>query len=264
VGNIKAHMLYEKSVVLLDPLQVAYLGGQIGASVKIDTTPGTPKVSASGKIRKLPIGRLLRELAVPSIVSGSLTTTFNISGVGKSLYSVVRSMTGTVTTSLWGGSIGTNLINLTGLNLVTWLSSKSQKGSVKLVCAVMPFNFKNGRASSSSLVIETDKVQIVGRGWMDFRRDAVQLNFQPAPKVKQVVEIVTPFSVNGKLSNPSISVKHRAGRAAAEVLTMPLNLLGLLAGGGAKKKTKHRPCIVQRKKVSNKARKNKKFIKYGR
>ena len=125
MGKIDAHVLYDREVITLKPLQVSYLGGVIDANASIDTKGETPRLTSSGKITKLPVGRILGELGVPRIVTGSLTTNFDISGSGKSADAILKSLSGNISASIWDGILGTNLLDLSGMNLVTWLATKS-------------------------------------------------------------------------------------------------------------------------------------------
>ncbi len=245
VGSIAGKLVYDKEIVTLDPLRVSFMGGTITAKTTVDIKPKAPRIRSTGKVIKIPVGRILKNLGAPPIVTGSLTTSFTIAGAGSSATSIARTLSGKMSASIRGGSVGTNLIDLSGLNLVTWLTTKTDKNTVKLVCARMPFSFKNGRGTTGSLVFETDNVQIVGGGAVDFRKDTINLRFQPIPKRKQMVDIVTPFSVIGKVSKPAIKTEQSgAGRAVAEVITMPFNILGLIVTGGEKKQAKHKPCVV--------------------
>ncbi|MGI9568648.1 MAG: AsmA family protein, partial [Desulfobulbia bacterium] len=252
VGNINGKLSYQNKVITLDPLSVSYLGGTIRAQAKIDSASKTKKFSSKGNIRRLPIGRLLSQLKAPKMISGSLTTNFDVRGSGDDASSWVKSLSGSVNSSISGGTLGTNLIDLSGLNLLTWLTTSSSNKSVRLVCAVIPLNFSNGRGSTQRLVLETQNVQVVGRGFVDIRNDRVTLNFLPLPKRQQLVNVVSPFQVTGRLSRPSISLKQgAAGRVAAEVVTLPLNILGLLGVGGQGNSSRLKPCVVPIRKTSS-------------
>lgn len=245
VGNINGRLLYNKKVLALDPLRVSYLGGAIQAKAEINSGEKVTQFSSSGSISNLPVGRLLSELGAPPLISGSITTKYSVSGSGDDAISWIMTLSGNVNTSISSGTLRTNLIDLSGLNLVTWLTTSSTKDSVNLVCAVLPFSFKNGRGSTERMVLETNNVQVVGGGRLDIKNDQVDLSFVPIPKRKQLVDIVSPFKVSGKLSRPEISVqKGTAGRVAAEVVTLPLNVLGLIVGSGKNGSAKSKPCIV--------------------
>ncbi|CTQ72666.1 hypothetical protein [Roseibium alexandrii] len=118
-----------------------------------------------------------------------------------------------------GGHFPDRLIELSGLSVFTWLMSGNAEQGAKLVCAVLPLRFKSGSASGNSIVVETENVQIVGGGSVNFKNGNLDLAFLPRAKKKQLVEIVSPFEIKGNLLDPELIVKDSgAGRAMGEVL----------------------------------------------
>jgi hypothetical protein len=208
---------------------------------------------------------VLKELGLDPVVTGTLHASFDLVAAGRSARAAFRSASGSLTASLWGGSIGTARLDLAGLGVPRWLlGRKRPSGRANIVCAIVPLKLKNGRATSGSIVIETDDVQVVGHGAIDFRNDTIELIFQPQPKRKDLINIVTPFAIKGKLSSPKIEIQ-KGGvpiRAVEEVVALPLNLLGLIVKGRqrnvttkGRQQTKHKPCqIIQHKKAKPKSR----------
>ncbi len=245
-GNVAGTLGYEDLKLSLAPLALTYLGGTIKGDFSADFNKKTPVLSAKGRIEKWRLGRLMREFGLTAPFNSTIYMSFDVNGAAGSAIGLLKSLTGRVTASLWGGEIPTRLIDLTGLNLVTWVfSNTSGKDTSKLVCAVMPLHFKNGRASTTSLIIETENVQIVGGGSVDLRSETMDLSFVPRPKRKQVVDIVSPFSIKGHMGKPNLEVKQAgAGRAIGETLSLPLNLLGRIFGGGGLIDEKAKPCVL--------------------
>ncbi|MGI9414474.1 MAG: AsmA-like C-terminal region-containing protein [Hyphomicrobiales bacterium] len=250
-GQVKATVDYRHGVVLVDPLNVNFLNGKITASLRSETRKEPVKHTLKGKVSRLNLGSLSRQMQVQRLVSGSLNLNFNVAMAGNTAPRALKSASGSVTGSIWGGVLETDLLDLSGLNLVSWLMSSSKaKGRAELVCAVLPFQLKNGRGSTRSMIIETKHVQAVGAGGIDIRKERVNLKFQPRPKVKQLVDTVSPFTVTGSLKAPKIKLEKggAAGRVVGETLTLPLNLLGAIFTGNKDKAPNHRPCVLQRKK----------------
>ncbi|MEP3046835.1 MAG: AsmA-like C-terminal region-containing protein [Roseibium sp.] len=244
-GNLSAKVLYDEKYLKLSTLSVNYLGGTVRGDFGLDYSK-TPKLaSANGRIEKFPLKRLLKEFGIPSPVSSTVYSSFDVSGDASSKLALIKSLSGSVTTSLWGGDLPNRLLDLSGLNVFTWLVTSGNGNKAKLVCAVLPLHFKNGTASSRSLVIETENVQLVGAGSVNFRSGALNVAFTPRAKRRQLVEIVSPFELKGTLSAPDVVVKNAgAGRAVGEVVSLPLNLLGHIFGGSGQIKDKAKPCVL--------------------
>jgi hypothetical protein len=157
---------------------------------------------------------------------------------------IFKSLNGKLEASIWGGALGSRMIDLGGENVVRWMFSGS--GEARLVCAVVALDFNNGRGSAKSIVVETDNVQVVGSGDIDLAADSIALSFTTRPKKPELVDVATSFSVSGKLTEPVVETApgEKVGRAARETLTLPLNVLGLLLPRARSEET-HRPCVVE-------------------
>lgn len=251
VGNISGRLRYADDALNLDPFQFTYLGGRINAAASVDLGPEPPKTAISGTISNLPLRPFVRDLGAAPPISGSLTADFSVSGRGLDADSFNRTMTGRVNASLGKGAIVTNLIDLAGLNLINWLTSGPRGSQVELVCARMPFSFQNGRGTTNGLVLETQNVLVSGQGFADLGTDRIGIRFQPYPKRRQIVNIVTPFEITGTLHNPQIRVRQNtAGRAAAELLTLPLNVFGMLIPGRDTANADRLPCTLPKQPTS--------------
>ena len=125
-------------------------------------------------------------------------------------------------------------------------AKKDKKDSSKIVCAVVPLALKSDVANGRSMVIETENVQIAGGGTINFSSGALKLAFMPRPKKKQVIDIVTPFRISGTFSNPKVKLEGggAGGRAFAEVVTLPVNLIGRLFTGNKPVQKKEKPCVL--------------------
>ena len=249
-GQISGIVDYQDGVIALDPLKMRYLNGTITAKSRTDTRKAPLSHRVEGKLSRIRIGSLLNQLRAPRLFSGSLNLSYKLTLRGEDFAKALKTASGSVSGSVWGGTVETGLLDLTGLNLITWLGTSSKAaGRAKIVCAVMPFQFKNGRGATRSMIIETDYVQALGAGSVDFAKNRINISFQPRPKVKQVVDTVSPFTVVGPLNRPNIKLNKggKVGRAVGETLTLPLNVLGALFIGKQKKSPKHKPCVVQRK-----------------
>lgn len=244
VGNLTGKATYEADQLSLSKLVLTYLGGSVSGDFLFDLSKTPALLSAKGRVDKLRLNRLLGELGLTAPFTSTVYLSFDVKGAVHPGFEFLKGLTGRVTGSLWGGVLPTRILDLTGLNLVTWLfSNSSGVGTSKLVCAVIPLKLKNGRATTSSLIVETENVQIVGGGTIDLRTEQMNLSFIPRPKRAQVVDIITPFSIKGKLGDPSVVPGgSKAGRVVSEVVALPFNLIGRILGGDNPVLDKAKPC----------------------
>ncbi|EEE48046.1 AsmA family protein [Roseibium alexandrii] len=249
-SGLEAQLSYRERLVRLDPVRFQFIGGSAESSLDVDLKSEAPNFSLDGRIEKLKLGALLSYLGLDPIVTGSVYASYDIKGAGVSFDQIIKSVSGKTAVSVWGGTVGSRIIDLSGMSLIRWMfGSGNGDGTAKLVCAKVPMSFKNGVGSSRSIVIETDNVQIVGGGSVDLKNGTIVLEFVPRAKRPDLVEIVTTFAVRGPLAGPEIVVLSGggAGRAVAEIVSTPLNILGAVFGAGGAGNDNagsEKPCVI--------------------
>lgn len=244
-GNLTGALKYDDDKVRLAGFKLDFIGGTVKGDFGINLGSENRPATANGRMEKFPLKSLMSEFGLTAPISSTVYASFDVTGSAVSETAFLRSLSGNVTASLWGGTLPNRLIDLTGLNVVTWLVTSNKEHTSKLVCAVLPLHFKNGVATSRQMIVETENVQIVGAGSVNLRSGALDLSFAPRAKRKQLVEIVSPFEIHGTLGKPDVTVKDAGpGRAIGEVVSLPLNLVSHLFRGSGPIDEKARPCTL--------------------
>ncbi len=210
----------------------------------MDATSEPAAARASGRMEKFPLKRLMNEFGIRSPISSTVYASFDVAATLGSGTDILKSLSGRLTASVWGGTLPDRIVELAGLSAFTWLVTGNKDNTAKLLCAVLPLHFKKGVASTGALVVETENVQIVGKGVMNFRSGALDLAFVPRAKRKQLVEIVSPFEIKGTMKSPELVIKEAgAGRVVGEIASLPLNLIGHIFRGSGQIDETARPCV---------------------
>lgn len=245
-GKLTGRLEYADQTVELTNLSMEYLGGLVSGKVSGNFQKAVPAYAAKVRVRKWRMGRLLGELGLHAPISGTVYLDVDLKAQGGNTRAWVKTMSGRLSASLWDGTVPGRLLDLTGLNLVSWLFAKqANPDETRIVCAVAPLRLKQGIANGRSMIIETENVQIVGGGEINFVSGALDLSFMPRPKKKQMIDIVTPFRISGTFSDPKVeTVGGKGGRAIAEVVALPLNLIGHLFTGNKPIRETERPCVL--------------------
>lgn len=228
-SRIKGRVVYSDDVLTLDPFEMLFLGGRSQSSIRFDLGGETVVHRHKGQVAGMPLGRLLQAVGKAPTVTGTVRARYEITTKGLDIATAIANLNGSGTFSLWDSTIDGKLIDLTGTNAVSWLFSGKSKDR-RVTCIVMPTRFRNGQGMTDALIVETGQVQLVGKGTFDLRRDAVDIAFKPRELGSGIVNVPTDFRVVGSLSNPQVKLGRGggAGRAATEVVTAPLNFLGIL------------------------------------
>ncbi|MBG6199480.1 hypothetical protein IWQ48_000598 [Labrenzia sp. EL_13] len=244
-GNLTGNLKYDNDHLQLAGLKLDFIGGKVTGDFGVTFGKDNWPASAHGRMEKFPLSSLMNEVGMQAPVSSTVYASFDVTGNAASETGFLKSLSGNVTASLWGGTLPNRLLDLTGLNVFTWLVTSNQDHTTKIVCAVLPLHFKNGTATSKRMIVETQNVQLVGAGSVDFRSGALDLSFAPRAKRKQLVEIVSPFEIHGTLGKPDVKVRDAGpGRAIGEVVSLPLNLVSHIFRGSGPIDEKAKPCVL--------------------
>jgi uncharacterized protein involved in outer membrane biogenesis len=244
-SNVQGRVTYLAGIVGLDPVTMIFLGGKASANGKVDTTGAVNSFALKGRVDNMRIGAVLRELKVDYPVSGALQVGYNLTGAGNSMAQIPKSLDGSLSVSLRNGWLGTSLLDLAGLTLPNWLLTRTPGGNqANLVCMVAPFSFARGKGTTRGFVMETDDVQVVGVGFIDFRDSYVNLRFKPRALRQQFIKIAQPFAVKGPLNHPQLRLTGApVAGAVVEVLAFPFNLLDTIIQPGPNERGRA-PCRI--------------------
>lgn len=229
-SNIQGRMTYLAGVIGLDSLTMTYLGGRASINGSINTASDPKTFALNGRVNRLPIGAVLREMELRFPVSGAFDMTYDLLGAGNTVAQIPRSLNGSLSVSMRNGWVGTALLDLLGMNLPQWLLTRSRNGNqATLVCGVAPFTFKNGRGETRGLVLETENVLVAGIGYVDYRANTIDLRFKPQALRPQFIQTAHPFAIQGQIGSKSVRLTGRpAASAVVGVLAFPFNLLGTI------------------------------------
>lgn len=244
-GNLTGTLEYDADHLKLAGLKLDYIGGTVRGDFGVNLGKESHPAHAHGRMEKFPLRSLMHEVGLTAPISSTVYASFDVTGDARSEAGFLKTLSGNVSASLWGGTLPNRLLDLTGLNVFTWLVTSNKEHTSKLVCAVLPLHFKNGVATSKRMIVETENVQLVGAGTVNLRSGALDLSFAPRAKRKQLVEIVSPFEIRGTLGKPDVTVKDAGpGRAIGEVVSLPLNLVSHIFRGSGPINEKARPCTL--------------------
>jgi len=79
-------------------------------------------------------------------------------------------------------------------------------------CAISRFVLDDGKLSSKSILIDTSRMRVSGKGGVDFTAEDIQLYVQPRAKTPQFLSVAIPIEVTGNFDN------FRVGVRAADVI----------------------------------------------
>jgi hypothetical protein len=231
----KAYGDYEAKFRLADPAHAA------ASDITIEDLKGEyrgAKLHGSGAVQK---DRLMADVSAENVDYGLLAE--GVKG-GKAHVKLdlvagkadpVRTLSGHATLIGGAGKLEGNALDVWAGSLLTAFLPGSK--DTHLNCAVAEFDIREGVAHSRTVIIDTDKATITGKGSIDLVRRHVDMRFTPHTKGLAVVSLATPMIVSGPFGNVTAhpdptGVATKMGGFLLGAIAAPVALLPFLHAGG--------------------------------
>jgi AsmA family protein len=253
LNNLSADLNLKDSHLSVRPLKAAVGGGSLEGHIDLQAQGKTGILTAVLKVDQLDVGRMLKELQIREAVEGRLDADMNITGRGSSVAGLMGGLDGKTVMvmkngkvdskyiDLLGGGLGSNIFGLLGF-------ARQESQSVALNCFVSGFNIKDGLADTTALVIDTDRVSVVGDGQINLKDERLNIALVPSPKqgvgtsatgkiTAGLGEFAKAFRLVGTLAKPALGIDTTqaaltAGKMAAGFAAFgPAGLTSALVGG---------------------------------
>ena len=152
------------------------------------------------------VGALLQALAVSDAVTGRADAALNLDAQGATVEAMIASADGRATMDMGAGEIDGALAGLVGRSAITALLPIGETDSAPLHCAIGHFDVVDGVATSTALLVDSEKATIGGEGAIDFGGNQLDLVFNPRSKDPNLLALVAPVRLHGALDAPEVTV----------------------------------------------------------
>ena len=224
VNSLSSDLELQDGVLKFGPLDLHYGSGKLKVDVGMDVSEDGYQIGARGSAYGWSLATIMNEVKPGLPLEGTVGGSFNVRGDRRSIQNFTNSMSGDVNLALDNGKIGTSLVELPGLGITRWLFSDTlRQGYANITCIRVPLRLGGGSATTNAAVIDTDRVQILAAGTVDWRRDEISLRAEPRPLGRPEAASPIPVQITGKLSDPKISLP---GRVPSEEDNILQNLFG--------------------------------------
>lgn len=208
VASLSSELAAKDGQAHLGPLDVSYGGGFFKLGATMDLVKSPDLLTVSGATGGWDFGNILDAVGLGIQAHGKLRGDFKVTGNRTSARTFVDSASGSASIFMSQGNISTSMIELAGLGIFPWLFSKElSQGYSDIVCLAAPVRIEAGKVSSDSLVVETESVQLVAKGAVDWKNDSISLRAVPRRVGKPLSRSAWPINVTGKLSAPDFKLE---------------------------------------------------------
>lgn len=240
--NLNTEVRLESGNLGVKPLGFILNGGAIGGFFDLRSQENNSAFTLNMKVNQLDVGSLLKELGAKQVLEGKLDAEVELSGKGQSIAGWMAGLDGRTMIVMGKGRLHNQYLDLLGADLaqnILRLINPLAKGEnfTQVNCLVNGFGIKNGLATCTALVLDTNQMRVAGGGDINLKDERLNLSLHPSPKegfgvggVGKVSlslgELTKPFRLGGTLAHPSLAIDTKAALMTIGKVVGGVALLG--------------------------------------
>ncbi len=238
-SNVRASILANHGVIVLNPLQAQLYGGSYRGSVKIDARGRIPYFFMNEQLQAVQVGPLLKDMQVFSHFTGTGNLAFNLDAHGLTPQQITSNLNGNGSFALRNGSIkGVDLITMINRTraIAEQLRGKpvgaqlSHGGTTVFNSLTGTVHITNGVAHNNDLVLNSPTLAATGSGSanlvaqnMDYTLRVTMDRDNPSKRVTVPVTIRGPFKALTYHVDWSDIIKRQAEKTIKQQLRKQLD-----------------------------------------
>jgi uncharacterized protein involved in outer membrane biogenesis len=231
LGNGKLEAKLENGRADIGPVIVNTPGGS--AMMQIGYEPGEKDVAVNFRtaVKRFDYGILARRIDKNSEMHGTFSLDVDINARAQYLSEILRYGKGHINFAIWPENMKSGLLDVWAVNvLMALLPAVDSSGESKVNCAVGRFELNDGKLTDKTILIDTSRMRVTGKGAVGFAEEDIQLYVQPRAKTPQFMSIAIPVEVGGKFNDFHVGVRTSdvlgtLGQFATSIIWVPLEML---------------------------------------
>ena len=231
LGNGKLEARLENGRAAIGPVLVNTPGGSASFLLKYEPGEKDVLVNLRAEAKHFDYGILARRLDHKSEMSGIFSLDVDVNAHSQYLAEIMKYGKGHVDFVVWPENMKSGLLDVWAVNvLMALLPAVDSTGESKVNCAIGRFVLGDGKLSDKSILIDTSRMRVSGKGGVDFNAEKIQLYVKPVAKTPQFLSFAIPVEVSGGFNNFSVGVRAEdvlgtVGQLATSVVWVPLQMM---------------------------------------
>ncbi|MFN0038085.1 MAG: AsmA family protein [Burkholderiales bacterium] len=228
-GRLEAKL--ENGRADIGPVEVNVPGGSAKFSLGYEPTDRDVKVDLHIDVDRFDYGILARRIKPETDLQGLFSLKMNVDSRAQYLADVLKNGNGRIEFAVWPKNMQAGIFDLWAVNILVALVPAVDPGKAsKINCAIGRFQLGDGKLVEKSIVLDTSRMRVTGKGGADFNTENVKLNMRPQAKSAQFLSLSTPIEVSGTFTKFNIGVApggiiETVGRLATSILWVPFQKL---------------------------------------
>ncbi|MBI3527577.1 MAG: AsmA family protein [Betaproteobacteria bacterium] len=228
LGSGKLEARLENGRADIGPIELDVPGGSAKLQLGYEPTEQDVKVDLHIDVQKFDYGVLARRIKPESDLRGAFSVTMDVDSRARYLSEILRHGSGRIEFSVWPQSMQAGIFDLWAVNVLVALVPAVDPGKAsKVNCAIGRFELSDGKLVDRTILMDTSRMRVTGRGKANFTDENFDLRMRPQAKTAQFLSLATPIQVSGPFNNFKIGVSPgdiigTVGRLATSIFWVPL------------------------------------------
>jgi uncharacterized protein involved in outer membrane biogenesis len=217
IHSLALKLSLDRGRLTIDPLTMTLPQGDVAAKVRLDATGAVPREVVDVRLANARLENLIGRGGPNPPMEGGLYAHARLTGRGDSVRAAAASADGEVSAFIAKGAMRQTLAELLGIDATKALLLVLTKnnGDTPIRCAAVDLQARSGVLTTRQLVLDTGVVLATGKGDIDLRDEALNLQLDGKPKKFRLVRIGAPITLKGSLASPKFGVD--LGKAAGQL-----------------------------------------------
>jgi uncharacterized protein involved in outer membrane biogenesis len=228
LDDLDAKLDLEDGLFKLQPIVFGVAGGKMESRVSVDARRKHLAANVDASFRELHLGQLIPGAKMLDQSLGAIDGRLRLAGQGDSIAAMLGTSSGRIDLLSAGGEVSNLMMEYAGADVAEilkfWAGGDQE---IQLRCAVVSLDVKDGAATSTTAVVDTDDTYIGGTGGLSLRDETLNFRLTPLPKDMSILSLRGPLYINGTFKAPKFGLEKAplARKIAASALLALLNPL---------------------------------------
>lgn len=228
-GRLDAQL--ENGRAAFGPVVVNTPGGSASFLLKYEPGKKDVLVTLRAEAKHFDYGILARRIDHNSEMSGVFSLDVDVSARTQYLSDIFKAGKGHIDFAVWPENMKSGLLDIWAVNvLMALLPAIDSSNESKVNCAIGKFVLADGKLSDKTILIDTSRMRVSGKGGVDFTAGEIQFYVQPRAKTPQFLSLAIPIELSGSFDDFSVGVSAAdtvgsLGQLATSVIWVPLQML---------------------------------------
>ena len=215
----------------IGPVELEVPGGSARLSLGYEPTEQDVKVDTRIEVKKFDYGIFARRIKPDADMHGTFSLKVDVTSRARYLSDILRHGSGRIDFAVWPENMQSGIFDMWAVNVLVALVTVVDPGHAsKVNCAIGRFELNDGALASRTILLDTGRMRVTGKGSANFGTETLNLRMRPQAKTAQFLSLATPIQVSGTFRNFKIGVSpgdivETVGRLATSIIWVPLQKL---------------------------------------